>query len=388
MSTPLGALPHRVALVETSEALPGLLPFQAWDVLGTADVVLVRDLERHPTVPHLYAAGLDLEQLEPAPLERADLDLSRPGAPTDRRIAKALAHHAERHGGAVYLLGADDAGVAAALAGMAAERDLEIELVFLVQLPAGTELLRLTEVMRQLRDPDTGCPWDLQQDHASLTRYLIEETYELIDAIERGQDADLLEELGDVLLQVVFHAQVAADRRAFGIDEVANELADKLVRRHPHVFGDGTAETADEVQVNWDRLKTAEKARTGVFEGVPELMPGLHLLETLQRKASKLGFDWPDATGPAEQVRSELAELAAASDLDDREREFGDLLGAVVGLARHLGVDPEAAARRSGRGFRARVETMQRLATERDLDTATLSPEGWLELWDAARSAG
>jgi XTP/dITP diphosphohydrolase len=372
---------RRVALVETSEALPGLLPFQSWDVLGTADVVLLRDPDSHPSAPHLYAAGLELERLEPAALERSDLDLTRPGAPEDRRIAKALARRAARDGQAVYLLGPEDERLAPALAGLAVEQDLEIELVFLAQQPAGTELLGLVEVMRRLRDPDGGCPWDLQQDHASLTRYLVEETYELIDAIETGQDTDLQEELGDVLLQVVFHAQVAHDRRAFGIDDVARGIVDKLVRRHPHVFADGDARTPEEVQTNWDRLKTAEKARQGPFEGVPALLPGLHLLDTLQRKASKRGFDAADTADASEQVHARLAGLAAAASAEHREAAYGELLAAVVGLGRQLGVDPETAARGAGRRFRARFEAVVRLAAERELDPDELDRDGWWGLW-------
>jgi XTP/dITP diphosphohydrolase len=372
---------RRVALVETSEALPGLLPFQSWDVLGTADVVLLRDPDSHPSAPRLYAAGLELERLEPAALERSDLDLTRPGAPEDRRIAKALARRAARDGQAVYLLGPEDERLAPALAGLAVEQDLEIELVFLAQQPAGTELLGLVEVMRRLRDPDGGCPWDLQQDHASLTRYLVEETYELIDAIETGQDTDLQEELGDVLLQVVFHAQVANDRRAFGIDDVARGIVDKLVRRHPHVFADGDARTPEEVQTNWDRLKTAEKARQGPFEGVPALLPGLHLLDTLQRKASKRGFDAADTADASEQVHARLAGLAAAASAEHREAAYGELLAAVVGLGRQLGVDPETAARGAGRRFRARFEAVVRLAAERELDPDELDRDGWWGLW-------
>jgi XTP/dITP diphosphohydrolase len=372
---------RRVALVETSEALPGLLPFQAWDVLGTADVILLRDPETHPSAPHLYAAGLDLERLEPAALERSDLDLTRPGLPEDRRIAKALARRAARDGQAVYLLGPDDDRLAMAVAGIAVDQDLEIELVFLAQQPAGTELLSLVAVMRQLRDPETGCPWDLQQDHASLTRYLVEETYELIDAIERGHDVDLQEELGDVLLQVVFHAQVAQDRRAFGIDDVARGIVAKLVNRHPHVFADGDAATPEEVQANWDRLKTAEKAREGPFEGVPALLPGLHLLETLQRKASKHGFDVADVAEAWDQVHARLAGLAAAGAAEHRDAAYGELLAAVVVLGRQLGLDPEAAARGAGQRFRSRFEAALALAGERELDPGTLDRAAWLGLW-------
>ena len=354
MSREDGASP-RVALVETSDLLPGLLPFQAWDVLGTAEVVLLRDPATHPSAQQLHLAGLDLEAVAPAALGMSDLDLSKPGAPEQRRMAKALLERALAAGDVVYLLGPEDEGLAPALAGMAAPHDLEIELVFLAQQPEGTELLRLVEVMRRLRDPEHGCPWDREQDHRSLVRYLVEETYELVDAIEREHDADVAEELGDVLLQVVFHARVAADRRAFGIDDVARGIAEKLVRRHPHVFADGEASTADEVQTSWDELKAAEKEREGPFEGVPAAGPGLDLLHTLQRKAARHGLGEADGEVAQQRVRDRLAELVTAPD-DQREERFGALLGALVALARDLELDPEAAARREARDLRARLE--------------------------------
>lgn len=345
----------RVALVETSDVLPGLLPFQAWDVLGTAAVVLLRDVAAHPSAVHLHLAGLDLETLPPAALERGDLDLTRPGSPDDRRLAKALVARALADGDAVFLLGPDDGGLAPALAGMAAENDLEIELVFLAQQPEGTELLRLVDVMRRLRAPD-GCPWDLEQDHASLARYLIEETYELVDAIEREHDVDIEEELGDVLLQVVFHARIAGDRRAFGIDDVARGIAEKLIRRHPHVFSDGDAATAEEVQANWEELKAVEKAREGPFDGVPAAGPGLELLTTLQRKAARLGLDWRDAGEALERLEQGVQTLTTTDDPDTREVALGDVIGAVVGLARRLELEPEAAARRAARSFREQAQ--------------------------------
>lgn len=398
-----------VALVETSDLLPGLLPFQAWDVLGTAEVILVRDAATHPFAAHLHLAGLDLHTLEPATLERGDLDLSRPGAPGDRRLAKALVQRARDTGHAVYLLGPDDDRLAMALAGMSAEHDVEIELVFLAQQPPGTELLRLVEVLRRLRDPDGGCPWDLEQDHASLLRYLVEETYEFVAAVEEGEDAELMEELGDVLLQVVFHAQVAADRRAFGIDDVARGIAQKLVHRHPHVFADGDASTAEEVQVRWDELKAEEKARSGPFDGVPEAGPGLDLLHTLHRKASRRGLLPPDLPTAADGVRRALEQLeelagppAAAGAEPDRELLVGHLVEAAVTAAADLGVDPEAAARRVARERRRRTEaTLARLAAEgggdAEVDTkgdvevattgeATVDAELWARRW--AESAG
>ncbi len=383
----------RVVLVETSDALPGLLPFQAWDALGTAPVVLLRDAEGHPAAPHLYFAGLDLETVEPASLGRGDLDLMRPGDPVDRRIARALLERAVADGTVVYLLGPDDERLPPVLGGIAPEHDAEIELVFLAQEPEGTALLRLVQVMRRLRDPEHGCPWDLEQDHASLTNHLVEEAYELIDAIERDHDVDLQEELGDVLLQVVFHAQVARDRGAFAIDDVARGIADKLVRRHPHVFADHTVDDADDVAVNWDRIKAEEKARSGPFEGVPMAMPGLLLLETLARKAAKLVPDGAnDVADTVERARRGVERLArtdAAADgsSDELELAVGEALRAVVSLARHHGVDPEAAARRSAAGFRGDVEEALRLAAARDLEPAELDAVAWSRLLTEARDA-
>jgi XTP/dITP diphosphohydrolase len=379
---------RRIVLVETSADLPGLLPFQAWDALGLADEVLVRDRDSHPSTPYLYAAGLDLVTVEPATLERADLDLTRPGSAEDRRLAKALVGRAVEGQAPVFLLGPDDDGLAKALAGMSAEPDVEIELVFLAPIPAGTELLRLVEVMRQLRDPQTGCPWDLEQDHATLLRYLLEETYELVDAIEQGSDVDLVEELGDVLLQIVFHAQVAQDRRAFGIDDVARGIVDKLVRRHPHVFADGEAATADDVQATWDQQKAREKGRTGPFEGVPDAMAGLMLVETVHRKATKRGVAGPQADAPAASVLQHLTEADDADSDEDREAALGALIGAVVSLADSLGVDPEAAARRAAAAFRARVERVLQLAATRGIDPREVDRATVLELWEAAHPDG
>jgi XTP/dITP diphosphohydrolase len=378
----------RVVLVETSDALPGLLPFQAWDVLGTADEILARDPQRHPSQPHLYMAGLDLETIAPASLERHDLDLTRPGDPADRRIAKALLARAVERGRVVYLLGPDDTGLSPALAGMAPEHDAEIELVFLAQQPPGTEVLTLVQLMRRLRDPDHGCPWDLEQDHASLIGYLLEEAYELVEAIEHGEDADLQEELGDVLLQVVFHAQVASDRGSFGIDDVARGIAEKLIRRHPHVFADGDASTPEEVQANWDELKADEKGRGSPFEGIPTALPGLLLLETLQRRAAKLGLDEPSAASAGQRLARVLERLDPGADADTREDAVGEALGLLVAAARALGVEPEAAARRAGRRFRERAEAALALARERGLDPSDLDEDRWAQLLQEVRPGG
>lgn len=376
--------PGRVVLVETEPALPGLLPFQAWDALGTADVVWLRDPQAHPAAMHLHFAGLDLRRLEPGQLDRADLDLTRPGSAEDRRLAKALVDRALAGSAPVYLLGPDDGQLPAVVGSAAQAHGTEVELVLLAQQPAGVELLRLVDVVRSLRDPETGCPWDLEQDHRSLLRYLVEETYEAVDAIEREHDVDLAEELGDVLLQVVLHAQVASDRRAFDIDRVARGIADKLVRRHPHVFADVDVADADEVAANWETIKADEKRREGPFDGVPDALPGLVLLETVQRKAAKRGFAWPDVTGPLDKLQEEVAELRHAVDggaRDDMEHELGDVLGAAVAVARSLELDADAAARGGATRFRQRFERLLRQLDREEVDPAALGSDEWLSRW-------
>ncbi|MFP5308735.1 MAG: nucleoside triphosphate pyrophosphohydrolase [Actinomycetes bacterium] len=391
----------RVVVVETSPVAPGLLPFAAWEALTASDLVLARDPEGHPSRPWLYQAGVELGGLEPAgPVALAGIDLMQAGSPTDRALARALCDAAggpaaarDEAGGVppgrqvAYLRGPDDGEELIRAIGMeAAKRHVEVEFVFLAELPQGTELLRLVEVERRLRDPETGCPWDLEQDHATLGRYLVEEAHELLHAIDTGDDTDIREELGDVLLQVVFHAQVAADRRAFTIDDVARGIADKLVRRHPHVFGDVEVADAAEVTANWEELKAAEKPeREGPFDGVPMSLPALQLAEDLQRKAARTGFRWDDLDGPVAKVREELDELLAAEDVEAREAELGDLLLAVVAVGRQLEVEPEAALRRASTRFRTRVEGMLDLARQRGVDTTELDADAWLALWDEAR---
>jgi XTP/dITP diphosphohydrolase len=377
----------RVVLVETSDLLPDLLPFQAWDALASADVVLARDPATHPSAPALFLAGIDLEPLTPTALGRDDLLLTRPGGPDDRRLAKTLVERARTGGSAVYLLESDERGLAPALAGMVAEHDLEIELVFLAQLPRGTELLRAVGVMDRLRDPDGGCPWDLEQDHASLGRYLVEETYELLEAIESGDDDDVREELGDVLLQVLFHARIAAERRAFGIDDVATGLVDKLVRRHPHVFdleATGAAADAEDVQRRWDRLKAEEKGGDrGPLDGIPAGMPGLALLDALLRRVRRLGMLPDDPTEIVGDVRRTLDALEDGQGQDDaRSAELiGTLLVQVSALARSLDLEADAAARSAGARMRAAVTELLALATRRGIEVGGLDPDERRRAW-------
>jgi XTP/dITP diphosphohydrolase len=357
----------RVVLVETSAVLPGLLPFQAWDALATADVVLLRDPSTHPSAPALHMAGLDLVALEPTPLDRGDLLLTRPGAPDDRRLAKSLVAAARDRGRVVYLLEDDERGLAPALAGMVAEHDVEIELVFLAQLPPGTELLRAVGVMDRLRDPDGGCPWDLEQDHHSLARYLVEETYELLDAVATEVDRDIEEELGDVLLQVLFHARIAAERTAFGIDDVARALVDKLVRRHPHVFAgaEGVTDAAD-VQRNWDRLKSEEKGGRGPLDGIPSGMPGLALLDAMLRRVRRLGMLPGEPADVIAELRGTVDALEAldggAADADTPADLVGRLIAQAAALSRLLDVEADAAARSVAARLRVEVESADEAA--------------------------
>lgn len=347
---------RRVCLIETLAYAPGLLPFQAWDVIATHRTVYARDATDHPSANDLYFAGVDLESLTPAPLDRTDLDLSRPGAPDDRRIAKALVARTYEDESVAYLLGPKDSGISAALAGIAAEHDVEIELVLIAQQPLGGELLHATAVVARLRDPDGGCPWDLAQDHQSLLRHLTEETYELVDAIESADDDAIREELGDVLLQVLLHAQIATDRKAFGIDVVADELTKKLIRRHPHVFAGATADTPADVEQNWETLKAREKATDDVFDGVPNAAPGLQLVTQLQSRAAKRGYEraqhLSSQTNPIDTViRAWFTDNPTANAY-----LFGEILDVLIAHARSHDIDPDAAARAYATRFRTQFE--------------------------------
>jgi len=245
---------------------------------------------------------------------------------------------------------------------------------------------RLLEIMARLRDPQGGCPWDLEQDFRSIAPYTLEEAYEVADAIERGDLDDLKDELGDLLLQVVFHAQMAREQGAFDFDDVVGAICDKLVRRHPHVFGGASVESAAAQTEAWERLKAGEKAargRAGVLDDVPVGLPALTRAAKLGRRAARVGFDWPDAMGPRRKVDEELAELdsavAGAEEGDAVEAEFGDLLFALANYARHLGIDPEAALRRSNQKFIRRFHHIERCAAE----SGTALEEAGLERLDA-----
>lgn len=215
---------------------------------------------------------------------------------------------------------------------------------------------KLVELMQRLLAPD-GCPWDREQDFASLRRYVLEEACEVIDAIESGDRDSLKEELGDLALQVVFLGELARREGAFGPDDVVHGIVDKLVRRHPHVFSDVEVADADEVLRNWESIKAGEKAGRGILDGVPRSLPALYRAQRMSEKVSRVGFDWPDGRGSREKVAEEVAELdeaIAGGERDRVEHELGDLLFALVNLARHQGVDAETALRNATERFRSR----------------------------------
>lgn len=244
-------------------------------------------------------------------------------------------------------------------------------------LPA---LARLVAVMARLRGP-AGCDWDRAQDFASIAPYTIEEAYEVADAVARGDLADLEEELGDLLLQVVFHAQIAADRGHFTLADVAAGIADKMERRHPHIFG---PEDSRPLQVDWETAKAAEKPRSGALSGVAAALPALMRADKLQRRAARTGFDWPDVAGPRAKVIEELAEFAAATTVPERTDEGGDLLFAVVNLLRHEGIDPEVALRSANAKFERRFAAMEALA---GAVFVGLDLAGKERLWATAKAA-
>jgi len=229
------------------------------------------------------------------------------------------------------------------------------------------EIEKLLDIMAKLRDPETGCPWDRAQDFSSIAPYTIEEAYEVADAIARGDYGQLRDELGDLLLQVVFHAQIGRERGAFDFEAVCRAINDKMIRRHPHVFDDEKIDTPEQMRVRWEALKaleresrTPEGTRTSVLDDVPVALPALTRAVKLSRRATRLGFEWPDVAGVRAKVDEELAELdalIASGDPPDGaavKDELGDVLFALANLARHLDVDPEAALRGTNEKFRRR----------------------------------
>ncbi len=254
-------------------------------------------------------------------------------------------------------------------------------------------------LVARLRAPD-GCPWDREQDHLTLRKFLLEETYEVYDALENGSTPALAEELGDLLLQIVLHAEYAAEDGVFDLTDVYRQVVTKIVRRHPHVFGDVVAESATDVIRNWEQIKAGERAERSAddkksdirdgsvpaaFAGLSRSLPALAYAQEMQERAASLGYDWPQIEGVLDKVTEEAAEVVAARDDRERRDEFGDLLMVLVNLGRKLGIDAEAALRAASVKFATRFANVERQAAERDLELRALSVDELDELWQAAK---
>ena len=253
---------------------------------------------------------------------------------------------------------------------------------------------RILRIMASLRTPQTGCPWDLQQDFKSIAPYTLEEAYEVVDAIERGDINDMKDELGDLLLQVVFHARMAEEAGHFAFDDVATAISDKMERRHPHVFGDATADTPAAVNQTWEEIKAAEKAEKhgqepeSLLNDVPLALPAMSRAVKLQKRAARIGFDWNEAEPIFDKLQEEINELReaiATKDADAIEDEYGDILFVVANLARHLKLDPETALRRGNAKFTRRFKFLEKQARETDASILTL--DDYEVFWQQAKAA-
>ena len=254
--------------------------------------------------------------------------------------------------------------------------------------PRKIETLRA--IMKALRTPVTGCPWDLEQNFQSIAPYTIEEAYEVADAIQNGSRAELCEELGDLLLQSVYHAQMADEEGSFSFDDVIEAVNRKMIRRHPHVFGDDEARSASLAKGFWEDRKAEErrgKPKQATLAGIPVALPGLTRAVKLQAKAAKVGFDWPSVENVYDKIAEEVAEFRAAPD-DKKPEEFGDLLFAMANVARHLGIDPEAALRGTNAKFERRFGHVEARLAEMGKEPMQSTLEEMDGLWDEAKLLG
>jgi len=297
------------------------------------------------------------------------------------------------------------------ICGLDGAADLTVATAEVEQLAAGPHFLAalsdesntasphgLPWLVARLRAPD-GCPWDREQTHQSLAKFLLEEAYEVYDAVEAGSTPELAEELGDLLLQVVLHAQYAAEDGVFDMTDVYRQVMTKIVRRHPHVFGDVVANSAGEVIRNWERIKADERSAAGApkrpadfdmpqaFAGLSRSLPALAYAQEMQERAASLGYDWPNIVGILDKVVEEAGELSRATEPHEKREEVGDLLLVIVNLARRLGVDAESALRGASAKFAARFAAVERSAAAREVDLRSLTLEELDELWQAAKVA-
>ena len=257
---------------------------------------------------------------------------------------------------------------------------------------------RLCDIMRRLRDPDTGCPWDIKQDFDTIAPYTIEEAYEVADAIQQNDSDKLCDELGDLLLQVVFHAQIATDKNLFNFDDVARGISKKMIRRHPHIFADISASTEDEVRKNWEQIKAEERAAhhhdglspLSLMDDIPKNMPAAKVALKMQKRAASVGFDWPDISDVLAKLKEETAELEAELEHMSKpalKEEIGDLLFVIANLARKAGVDPEAALMGCNDKFDRRFRYIEDSLRQAGKDITKSSLAEMDVLWDEAKQA-
>jgi tetrapyrrole methylase family protein/MazG family protein len=368
------------ALRAVGRAIPLLAPPELALFLESEGVVLVRDRVSDPA---LFVRGSsDAIESFVGGLDERDLAIGVLGNPlSDFPGLPLLLRALERAGTRTELVpGMPRATLSAAIA---------MPLVPLPPASAHYSWADLVEVMARLR---RGCPWDREQTHESLVPYLIEETYEVVDAIEAHSDGDLCEELGDLLLQIVFHAQLATERGKFSIADVVDGLSNKMIRRHPHVFGDQAVSSVAEVWQNWEQLKALEpagKARASRLDGIPRGLGALQRAQKMQDKASRVGFDWPHIDGVRAKLAEEIAELEIArrgGDAAEIRAELGDVLFSVVNYARALGIDAEGAVRDANDKFYKRFTFMERRTEDQGRKLGDLTLDELEELWQLAKT--
>ena len=248
-----------------------------------------------------------------------------------------------------------------------------------------SQFTALVDIIARLRAPD-GCPWDKKQTHASLRKNLLEECYEVLEALDEGNSGKLCDELGDLLMQVVLHTQIAAEAGEFELGDVVKSITTKLIHRHPHIFGSKKVKDAEEVALNWEELKQEEReADTSILASAPKQMPALGYSQEIQRRVAQVGFDWADIDGVIEKLTEEISELKRADSQERKAQEFGDLLFTLANIARRLGIDLEAALREANRRFYRRFSYMEEVCRQRGLNFGELSFDEQNALWEEAK---
>ncbi len=249
-----------------------------------------------------------------------------------------------------------------------------------------TETERLLEIMRALRNPETGCPWDIEQTHASLKKYVIEEAYEVAETLDSGDQTAMIEELGDLLLQIVFHAEIGRAEGAFDFETIAKAISDKMIARHPHVFADAGARNVEEQSVEWEKQKQKERGQTArTLDGVSIALPALTRALKLQKRAALVGFDWKESEPIWEKLEEEIGEFQSANEAE-REGELGDMLFVMVNLARHYGIDPEQALAASNQKFTKRFSAIEDALAQKNKAPQEATLEEMEAIWQSAKS--